>query len=244
MYYQKLSTTVCISLLITLLLTGGCAGSGGALETYNRGMYKINKSVDKYTLKPIAKGYRYITPDPVEKGVSNFFANLSEVNTFANSLLQGKFHNATVSSSRLVWNTTLGVGGIFDVATAMNIRANQEDFGQTLQTWGFPSGPYVVLPILGPSTVTDSVGLVGDSFISPFNRYHWHDHDVRDGVVSLGIVDKRARVLNAEKMLDTAAVDEYSFVKNTYLQHRNLLVSDGKAQNKVLEEDLDNLFGE
>lgn len=243
MRYQKL--ILLVSLLSAVLL-GGCASNNSSgLEAYNRGMYKINKSVDKYTLKPIAKGYRFITPDPVEKGVSNFFNNISEVGTVANSLLQGKLHNAALSSSRLVWNTTLGIGGIFDVATAMDIKANKEDFGQTLQTWGLPSGPYVVLPLLGPSTVTDSAGLVGDYFLSPINQYDdWSDHLVHEGVVALNITNRRAQLLKTEKLVDSAAVDEYTFVKNAYLQHRAALVNDGEVQDKALDEDLDDLFGD
>ncbi len=238
---QKFLPVILFGLLITLL--GGCA-SGDGLENYNRRMYKINKVVDEFTLKPIAKGYKAVTPDPVEKGVSNFFDNLNEVSTMTNSLLQGKVNNALLSSSRFVWNTTVGIGGIFDVATAMNIKANKEDFGQTLQTWGVPAGPYVVLPFFGPSTVTDSVGLVGDTLLSPLNQYDWHSNKLRNSVTGLYYVDKRSRLLNAEKLLDSASVGEYGFVKNTYLQHRQALVNDGKVENKSMEDDLDDLYGE
>ncbi|PID33580.1 MAG: ABC transporter [Thiotrichales bacterium] len=238
---QKFLPVILLGFVITLL--GGCA-SGDGLESYNRSMYSINKTVDKYTLKPITKVYRAITPDPVEKGVGNFFNNIGEVGTFANSLLQGKIDNAILSSSRFVWNTTVGLGGIFDVATAMNIKANKEDFGQTLQTWGVPAGPYVVLPFFGPSTLTDSVGLVGDTFLSPINRYKWHSNRLRNSVIGLYYVDRRSRLFKAEKMLNSASVDEYSFVKNTYLQHRQALVKDGKVENKAMEDDLDDLYGE
>lgn len=243
MRYQKL--ILLVSLLSAVLL-GGCASNNSSgLEAYNRGMYKINKSVDKYTLKPIAKGYRFITPDPVEKGVSNFFNNISEVGTVANSLLQGKLHNAALSSSRLVWNTTLGIGGIFDVATAMDIKANKEDFGQTLQTWGLPSGPYVVLPLLGPSTVTDTAGKVGDFYLSPITYYDKNNEfAIHTGAFVLSMVDKRAQLLQTEKLLDAASIDEYTFVKNAYLQHRAALVNDGEVQDKALDEDLDDLFGD
>ncbi len=239
---QKFLPVILFGFVMTLL--GGCT-SGDGLESYNRNMYSINKTVDKYTLKPIAKGYRAITPDPVEKGVSNVFSNIGEVGTFANSVLQGKFHNATVSSARIVWNTTLGLGGVFDVATAMDIKSNKEDFGQTLQTWGVPAGSYVVLPFFGPSTVTDSVGLVGDTFLSPLNQYKgWKSPHTRDAVFALSVVDKRVQLLNAEKLLNASSVDEYSFVKSAYLQHRQVLVNDGKVENKALEDDLDDLYGE
>ncbi len=232
------------SVFVALLLSLGCANNG-ALESYNRGMYKVNKTVDTYTLKPIAKTYRFITPDPVEKGVNNFFHNLGEVNTFANSLLQGKLRNAALSSSRIVWNTTIGIGGLFDVATAMNITADEEDFGQTLQVWGLPPGPYVVLPFFGPSTVTDSLGLAVDTYLSPINQYdNWSDHNVREGVVALDIVNTRVQLLDTEKLLDAALSDEYTFVKSAYLQHRAALVNDGEVSDEEFDEELDDLFGD
>lgn len=238
---QKFLPVILLGFVITLL--GGCA-SGDGLENYNRRMYSLNKAVDTFTLKPIAKGYRAITPDPVEKGVSNFFNNLDEVTTFTNSVLQGKIDNAILSSSRFVWNTTVGLGGIFDVATGMNIKANKEDFGQTLQTWGVPAGPYVVLPVFGPSTVTDTVGRAGDLLWSPINQYNWDKNVFPYSIIAMSYVDKRSRLLGAEKLVGSASVDEYSFVKNAYLQHRQALVKDGKVENKAMEDDLDDLYGE
>lgn len=245
MYYRRLKRAgQLIILFITSIIVGCASDQNSGLESYNRSMYQINKSIDKYTLKPIAKGYRAVTPDVVEKRVSHFFGNLSEVGTFTNSLLQGKLHNAAVSSARIVWNSTIGIGGLFDVATAMDLHSNKEDFGQTLQTWGMPAGPYVVLPFFGPSTVTDSVGLVGDYFISPLYWYDdWSDHSVREGVIALSIIDKRVRLLDTEKMLENVN-DEYSFVKSAYLQQRALLVNDGKVENSELEADLDDLYGD
>lgn len=242
----KCRKTVITSLLVGALALAGCAhNNGGALESYNRGMYKINRTVDKYTLKPIAQGYRYITPDPVENSVDNFFNNLGEVNTFANSLLQGKLNNAALSSARFVWNTTLGLGGLFDVATAMDITADEEDFGQTLQVWGLPSGPYVVLPFFGPSTVTDTIGLAADTYMSPVYQYdNWSDHSVREGVIVLGVVNKRAQLLDAEKLLDSATTDEYSFVKSAYLQRRAALVNDGEVVDEAVDKELDDLFND
>ncbi len=229
-----------VSCLFLGLWLGGCS----SLESYNRTMYKTNKAIDKYTLKPIAKGYHFITPDPVERGVSNFFGNLGEVGTVVNSLLQGKVRNAALSSSRFVWNTTLGLGGMFDVATAMNVVAKPEDFGQTLQVWGMPAGPYVVLPILGPSTVTDSVGLVGDYFAYPLTYYHWTDHSVREGVTALKTVDTRTQLLPLEKQLK-GVPDEYSFVKSAYLQRRASLVRDGAIEeNNDIDKDFDELLDE
>lgn len=217
----------------------GCASN--SLESYNRAMYQTNKTIDKYTLKPIAQGYQAITPDPVEKGVGNFFNNLKEINTFANSLLQGKFHNAAASSARFVWNTTLGLGGLFDVATAMNIKADPEDFGQTFRKWGIPAGPYVVLPILGPSTITDTVGLAADYATSPTVQFNWPDHTAREAITALGVINTRVQLMSLEKLIQSASTDEYSFVKNGYLQRREALVRDGEADGSV-DEAFDSLF--
>lgn len=234
-----LKTKYCF-LLLFLSLLAGCAGTQ-TLESYNRGMYQANKTIDKYTLKPIAKAYQAVTPDPVEHSVGNFFNNIGEVNTLVNSVLQGKLHNAALSSARLVWNTTLGLGGLFDVATAMDITADKEDFGQTLRVWGVPAGPYLVLPLLGPSTVTDSVGLVGSYFINPIHHYDWPDHRPRTAMVALGVIDVRAQLLSTEKLLEGASTDEYSFVKGAYLQRRDTLARDGKGDGAV-DEAFDALF--
>ncbi len=242
---MKSNTIPLILSLAMLAILGGCASQKNiALEKYNRGMYAVNKTVDRYTLKPIAKGYRAITPDPVERSVSHFFDNIGELGTMTNSLLQGKFHNLAASSARFVWNSTLGLAGLFDVATAMDIKANDEDFGQTLRYWGVPSGPYIVLPLLGPSTVTDSVGLVGDAYISPL--FHVNNNSIKaanKALVAVAAVDRRAQLLEKEKLLQNATTDEYGFVKSAYLQRRQALVNDGK-QDTSLDEDFDALFEE
>lgn len=229
---------------LALLVLSGCASSNNdPFESYNRAMYETNKVIDKYTLKPLTKGYEAIMPDPAERSVSNFFNNLKEINTFVNSLLQGKLHNAAVSSARFVWNTTLGLGGLFDVATAMNLEATPEDFGQTLRTWGIGEGPYIILPLLGPSTLTDSVGLVGDYYISPGYQYDWSNKTQQYSFVALGAVDKRSKLNNLEKLLKNATVDEYSFVRESYLQRRAALVRDGKTDESI-DEAFDELFNE
>lgn len=219
----------------------GCTGTT-TLEKYNRTMYQTNKVIDQLTLKPITKAYQAVTHDVIERRVNRFFNNIGEVGTLINSLLQGKLHNAAVSSSRLVWNTTLGLGGLFDVATVFGLKAHKEDFGQTLQTWGMPTGPYVVLPLLGPSTVTDAFGLVADSAIYPINRYDdWSSHWVRDGVIALNMVNTRAQLLPLEELLDTATTDEYLFVKSAYLQRRAALVRDGESDGH-LDDEVDSIF--
>src|SRR5210317_1576487 len=136
-------------------------------EGFNRGVFNFNESLDRAILKPVAQGYRFIMPDVAEQGVSNFFDNLRDVVTFFNNLLQLKPVEATQDLSRVLINTTIGIGGLFDVASAMNIPKNDEDFGQTLGAWGVESGPYLVLPLFGPSTVRDGVGIIPDMYLDP-----------------------------------------------------------------------------
>lgn len=227
--------------LVSAFALASCSSSG-SLESYNRAMYETNKVIDDYTLKPITKVYQKITHNAIERRVSNFFDNLGEIGTMVNSVLQGKFHNAAVSSSRFVWNTTVGLGGLFDVATSFGLQADKEDFGQTLQVWGVPAGPYIVLPILGPSTVTNAIGLVGDRAVSPLSNYSdWSDHSVREGVTALNIINTRAKFMQLDNLLDTATTDEYLFVKSAYLQRRARLVNDGEG-NDELDSELDDIF--
>lgn len=228
--------------LFFFFLLMGCT-SAETLENYNRGMYQTNKAIDRYTLKPIATTYQAIMPDPVERNVDNFFNNIGEVSTLLNSMLQGKLHNAAVSSARLVWNSTLGLGGLFDVATVMNLTADKEDFGQTLRVWGVPTGSYVVLPVLGPSTITDSIGRIGDYFGSPWYHFDWADYRPRTAVTALNMINTRAQFLSAENLLETATTDEYNFVKSAYLQRRNALVRDGVGDGEV-DKAFDALFDE
>ena len=137
-------------------------------ESFNRKVYRFNDVLDRWALKPVAKGYRKVTPDVVEDGVHNVFRNLGEARNLANNLLQLKMHDAGVDTARFFFNTTFGLLGFFDVATKMGLQRNDEDFGQTLGAWGVKSGPYVVLPLLGPSTVRDTVSLYPDSFTSQY----------------------------------------------------------------------------
>jgi phospholipid-binding lipoprotein MlaA len=138
-------------------------------EDFNRGVFNFNESLDRAILKPVAQGYRFIMPDVAEQGVSNFFDNLRDVVTFFNNVLQLKPVEATQDLSRVLINTTIGIGGLFDVASTMNIPKNDEDFGQTLGAWGVESGPYLVLPLFGPSTVRDGVGIIPDMYLDPLN---------------------------------------------------------------------------
>lgn len=193
-------------------------------EPVNRAIFTFNDTLDRWALKPLATGYRNLTPDVIEDSVHNVFRNLGEVSNLANNILQFKLHDAGVDTARFFFNTTFGVLGIFDVATKMGLQRNAEDFGQTLGAWGVKSGPYVVLPLLGPSTVRDTVALYPDSFTSQY-RYI-NDVPARNSIFALNVVDSRASLLIAERLI---AGDKYRFVRNAFLQNREFKVLDGNV---------------
>ena len=223
--------------LLTLLIIGsmsisnnGYSSDNDPLEPMNRAIFGFNEIVDDNILEPVAKGYRYVTPDPVERSVSNFFNNLGEINTIINSALQMKIDKTITSSSRLAINSTVGVFGLFDVATSLGIQREREDFGQTLGFYGISSGPYLVLPFFGPSSFRDAPGFYADVMmeksISPvYTELH---HEERQAIQATNVIDTRANLLKATKILDTAAKDKYIFLRESYLQRRAKLVTDGK----------------
>ena len=195
-------------------------------ESFNRPIFTFNDTVDTYALKPLAQGYQYVTPDPVEDGVTNFFGNLGDVKNLANDLLQGKFEEAGIDTARVLFNSTFGLLGIFDVASKMDLKRSDEDFGQTMGSWGLGSGPYVVLPLLGPSTVRDAFGKIPDTFVEPY-RYV-SDVPVRNSARGLDVVDTRANLLSVEKLI---VGDKYVFIRNAYLQDREFGVQDGEVED-------------
>ena len=194
-------------------------------ENWNRKVFRFNETLDTYTLKPVAKGYRKVTPKPVRRSVRNFFGNLGEGKNLVNNLLQAKFHDAGVDTARFLFNTTFGVLGFFDVATRMGLQRNDEDFGQTLRKWRLPSGPYVVLPLLGPSTVRDAPALVPDVYTTVY-PYIKRDR-YRYGLAGVELVSVRESLLDAEDLLGTG--DKYSMVRNVWLQNREYKVLDGNV---------------
>ncbi len=191
-------------------------------EGVNRVIFRFNDTVDTYALKPVAQGYQWITPQFMQDGVHNFFNNIGDVGNLANDVLQAKPHAAGVDTARLLLNTTLGVAGFVDVGTRMGLQRNDEDFGLTLGKWGVPSGPYVMIPLLGPSTVRDGIAKYPDSFTQPY-RY-MDDMSLRNSLFALNIVDTRAQLLQAEKMING---DKYIFIRNAYLQMREFKVKEG-----------------
>jgi len=229
-----------VALAATAMLAG-CASGGGVdrepnpadpWEGFNRKVFAFNDVLDRYALKPVARGYRFITPDPVETGVGNFFSNLGEPRTVLNSLLQGKVRNASIATSRFLINTTVGVGGLWDVASRMEITGQEEDFGQTLGAWGWEESRYLVLPLLGPSTLRDTGGLPADMYAYPTT--YIDDDETRLGLTALRVIDTRAGLLDQEALIQG---DRYSFIRDAWLQQRRFEVSDGELGDDPFASD-------
>jgi phospholipid-binding lipoprotein MlaA len=216
---------VALIALVTGCATGPYANPKDPLEPLNRNVSRFNDTLDDNVLKPVATGYRDYTPEFVQKGVRNVFNNLSDVSSTVNNGLQLKGRQAASSFMRVVVNTTFGIYGIFDVATAIKLERYPEDFGQTLGFWGVESGPYVVLPLLGPSTVRDTAGLPVDFALDPIGNLD--TSNARFAVQGLRIVDRRSNYLAAGAMLDGASIDKYAFLRDAYLQRRRSLIHDG-----------------
>ena len=214
-----------LALLLGAMLFTGCATVANPdprdpLESYNRSMTNFNEQVDAMVLKPVATAYKEVTPAPVRTGVSNFFGNLGDAWSFVNNLLQLRGLEAYESMVRFSVNSVLGLGGVLDIASEMGIERHRQDFGLTLGHWGVPTGPYLVLPLLGPSTVRDTAGLSVDIFVGDLAGQVNHV-PTRNSLYALRFVDKRAQLLRATTVLDAAALDPYSFTRDVYLGLRS-----------------------
>ncbi|HVE10029.1 MAG TPA: VacJ family lipoprotein [Paraburkholderia sp.] len=196
-------------------------------EGFNRTVFTFNDKVDQYALKPVAQGYVKITPQPVRDSVTNFFSNIGDVYIAANNLLQLKIADGVGDIMRIVINTVFGVGGLFDVATIAKLPKHDNDLGLTLGYYGVPAGPYLVLPLFGPSTVRDTAGYIGNYFANPIS---YIDSDaISWSLWGVQLVNTRANLLNASDVLEGAALDKYSFVRNAYLQRRQYLLTGGNS---------------
>ncbi|MGM0569224.1 VacJ family lipoprotein [Marinobacter sp.] len=202
----------------------GLADTRDPWEPWNRQVFAFNQTVDDWVLRPVAEGYQFVMPSAADRAVTNFFNNLTEVRNFINSVLQLKGEHAVVAAGRFTYNTVFGLGGLFDVATAFDLPERPEDFGQTLGYWGVESGPYLMLPFLGPSSPRDFTGTATDSLAFP-SLWDYAESPDRYYALALNIVDTRADLLSAEGFVSG---DSYVFVRNAYLQRREYLINDGK----------------
>lgn len=222
------STVLALALGMAMLL-GGCATTAGnkdPMEGFNRTMFAFNEGLDAAIIRPVAKGYEFVAPTFVRTGVTNFFSNVADVFIAVNNLLQGKPVEAASDAGRFLVNSTVGIFGLLDVATEWGLEKHDEDFGQTFGRWGMDTGAYLFLPVFGPRDVRDGIGLVFDIAADPLVNIN--DMSVRNSLAALYIINNRAMLLPADKIIDEAALDKYSYLRDAYLQRRRSLVFDGR----------------
>ncbi len=243
---QKSSLSRIISLALggMVLMFSGCVGPwqgatpGDPFEKWNRSFHSFNHKLDTVLLEPVAVTYAKTVPRPIQKGVTNFFNNLGELNVILNDLLQGKLNDGLGDFGRFAVNSTIGLGGILDVATPMGLPRHEEDFGQTLAVWGFGEGAYLALPILGPSTLRDEPGRLVSSATNIL--FYINNRTVLFPLGILGTISKRADLIDAIKEVDDSAVDRYVFVREAYLGNRNFHIYDGNPPlEDLFEEEFD-----
>jgi phospholipid-binding lipoprotein MlaA len=226
--------------LLCLLLASGCATVEGERdprdpwEGFNRGVYRFNETFDEYVAQPVARAYVAVLHQEIRIRVSNFFSNIQDLLIGANNLLQGKFEDGVNDWARFAFNSTIGLLGIHDVASDFpGLEKHNEDFGQTLGRWGASSGPYLILPFLGSSTVRDAAGTAVDWAVQPVGEVR--PIELRNTLYGLYFVDTRAQLLDASRILEEAALDKYVFQRDAYLQRRRSLIYDGRPPREKLE---------
>jgi phospholipid-binding lipoprotein MlaA len=226
--------------LLCLLLASGCATVEGERdprdpwEGFNRGVYRFNETFDEYLAQPVARAYVAVLHQEIRIRVSNFFSNIQDLLIGANNLLQGKFEDGVNDWARFAFNSTIGLLGIHDVASDFpGLEKHNEDFGQTLGRWGTSSGPYLILPFLGSSTVRDAAGTAVDWAVQPVGEVR--PIELRNTLYGLYFVDTRAQLLDASRILEEAALDKYVFQRDAYLQRRRSLIYDGRPPREKLE---------
>ncbi len=223
--FHRLTAASVAALALAGCATGPNTNPADPLEPFNRGVSTFNDNLDKYALKPVAEGYETVVPLPLRTAVGNFFSNISDVYSAGNNLLQGKPTRAVEDTMRVAINSVLGIGGLIDIATPAGLPKYKEDFGQTLGVWGVPSGPYLVLPLFGPSSVRDASGMVVDRFMDPTTYIApWY---ASLSVTTVRVIDGRAQLLGASNLLEAAALDKYAFLRDSYRQRREYLIHDG-----------------
>ncbi|WP_322055248.1 MlaA family lipoprotein [Paraburkholderia bannensis] len=223
---------------LALLVTSGCATGpdrkpGDPFEPANRAIFTFNDALDTHIAQPIAKGYQKVTPQPMRQAISNFFSNLGDISNFANDLLQLKITDATEDLMRLAMNTTFGLGGLIDFATPAGLPKHHQDFGLTMGHYGVPAGPYLVLPVFGPSSIRDGIGMGVDV---KFNLLNYIEPAVRNPMYIAQFVSTRADLLGATDLLQQAALDKYSFVRDAYRQQRQSMIRGSQSNNAPLPD--------
>lgn len=227
----------CTSVLAMAIVLTGCATSNDPrdpFEGFNRAMFTFNDKIDQVALKPTATAYQNVVPLVVQIGVGNFFGNIGDVWTSVNNLLQGKMADGFTDMMRVIVNSTFGLGGLIDIGADVGMTKHKEDFGQTLGVWGVASGPYMVLPFLGPTTLRDSVALPVD-LQGDLWAYKYPVH-VRNAGSVLRVVDQRSVVLDATNLIEDAALDRYEFIRDGFLQRRANNVNDGVSKKSSLDD--------
>ena len=226
-------------LLLLGVFLSGCATPTTQIDPYesmNRSIFSFNESVDDNVVKPVAEGYRFVTPDPVEIMITNFYSNLDDVKVIFNDILQLKFRNAGADSARFLINTILGMGGLVDFGTDYGFPKRHEDFGQTLGHWGVSTGPYIVLPFIGGSNMRDAPAMLVDVAANPATYMGFVTVGIAPAMGAVAAVDTRAGLLDTEEIVDEAALDKYEFLRDAYLQRRRSLVHDGNPPRSMDDE--------
>jgi phospholipid-binding lipoprotein MlaA len=228
--YARWTSAAAVFALVAGCATGPNANPADPFEPFNRGVFTFNDKLDEAVLVPVSTAYVKVLPSMVRTGVNNFFGNIGDVWSFANSVAQLKLQNSAETFMRVNVNTFFGLGGLLDVATEAGIDRHDEDFGQTLGRWGVGAGPYIVLPVLGPSTLRDTVAKPVDFYgdgLNALNDVAW-----RNSLTALRVVDKRSQYLRAGRLIDDAALDKYSFTRDAFLQRRRSQIQDGRAPDE------------
>ena len=227
--HQAKLRAIAVASVVTAMSLVGCASTTAnnpkdPFESFNRTMFSVNEGIDT-VVKPVAQGYADYVPSPIRTGIGNFFGNIADLWIAVNNYLQGKITEGSSDVSRVIVNTTMGVGGLFDVATHLDLEKHNEDFGQTLGVWGVGTGPYLFWPFIGPRDVRDTFGFLADTYTDPVWRVN--NVPVRNSAVVVRFIDVRASLLPADKIVEEAAFDKYSYIRNAYLQNRLNAVYDG-----------------